>query len=301
MLLAPVSITLAAPAKINLFLEVTGRRSDGFHGLETVFQTIELHDTVRVDLTATGPGSWQSPGVVALVCDDPSLPVDQRNLAWRAAAAYLQRRPIGQVGITLSKRIPHGAGLGGGSSDAAAVLRALARLDSAPPDLADLAAGLGSDVPFFLLGGTAHATGRGEVLTALPDLPGLPITVLMPDGASCPTPAIFAAMTDDERGPRAVRGADWWRAALAARTVAGGSADSGDELRPLLANRLTEPAVRCCPAVGNLLKILRKRGETVWMTGSGAACVALGVVEPPPATRAWPTRLRPLNRLDALN
>ncbi|GDY13559.1 4-diphosphocytidyl-2-C-methyl-D-erythritol kinase [Planctomycetota bacterium] len=291
--LVPASVTLAAPAKINLFLEVTGRRSDGFHGLETVFQTIELHDTVQVEVVPAEPGSDQPQNRIALSCDDPSLPVDQRNLAWRAAAAYLSLHPFGQVAITLSKRIPHGAGLGGGSSDAATVLRALALHDPAPPDLFGLAAGLGSDVPFFLLGGTAHATGRGEILAALPDLPDLPITVLMPEGASCPTPAIFAALTDDERGPRPARGADWWRAALASVTVAG--------FGPLLTNRLTEPAVRCCPAVGKLLEVLHKRGDTVWMTGSGAACVVLGVVEPPPATRAWPTRLRRRSRLDALN
>ena len=291
--LAPVSVTLAAPAKINLFLDVTGRRRDGFHGLETIFQTIELHDTVGIDLGPSEPGAGQVDDDITLACDDPSLPADRRNLAWRAAAAYLQQRPIGRVAITLTKRIPHGAGLGGGSSDAAAVLRGLARLDSEPPALDRLAAELGSDVPFFLIGGTAHATGRGEILTALPDLPGLPITVLMPDSASCPTPAVFAALTDDERGPRPVRGSDWWRAALAAVTDAQG-------LVPLLANRLTGPAVRFCPAVGELLATLRRHGDLAWMTGSGAACIALGEVAAPPATRAWPTWLRPRNRLGAL-
>ncbi len=202
-------LRIAAPAKLNLHLEVLGRRADGFHALESIFQTIALHDVVELRLRS-------APGI-ALTCDDASLPVDQGNLAWRAAAAFLGRAPASGVAIALAKRIPHGAGLGGGSSDAAAVLRGLARLLPglwSADGLAGLAAALGSDVPFFLIGGSAHGTGRGEILTALPDLPAQPVTVLMPD-ASLATPAVFKAMTEAERGPRDLRGAAWWRPALA--------------------------------------------------------------------------------------
>lgn len=147
-----------AHAKINWTLRVTGRRADGFHDLETVFQTISLHDT----LTFTPSDR------LSLTCDDPTIPCDASNLVMRAAngAPYA---------IHLEKRIPHGGGLGGGSSDAAATLLALGRPDPA------LALSLGSDVPFFLVGGTAYATGRGEVLTPLRNRSGIALLLLFPE------------------------------------------------------------------------------------------------------------------------
>lgn len=274
-------LRIAAPAKLNLHLEVLGRRADGFHALESIFQTIALHDVVELRLRS-------APGI-ALTCDDASLPVDQGNLAWRAAAAFLARTPASGVAIALAKRIPHGAGLGGGSSDAAAVLRGLTRL---LPDLwsadglAGLAAALGSDVPFFLIGGSAHGTGRGEILTALPDLPAQPVTVLMPD-ASLATPAVFKAMDDAERGPRDLRGAASWQAAL-----------KRDGVVPHLSNRLTPAARRLCPAVGTLLDWLAVQGVPHLMSGSGAACFALAHLAPPAGVRAWRTAFRPRAALD---
>ena len=149
-------------AKINWALRITGRRADGFHDLETVFQTISLHD----ELTFTPSDR------LSLTCDDPSIPVDETNLVLRAA------RAVGAppVAIHLRKRIPAGGGLGGGSSNAAATLRELGS-----GNLASIALSLGSDVPFFLLGGTAYATGRGEVLTPMPPLSGIPLLLLLPE------------------------------------------------------------------------------------------------------------------------
>jgi 4-diphosphocytidyl-2-C-methyl-D-erythritol kinase len=274
---AASAITVAAPAKINLHLEVLGRRADGFHELETVFQTLDLHDEVTVALT---PG----PDAVTLWCSDPALPADHANLAWRAAAAVLAARPgLGRVAITLAKRLPAGAGLGGGSSDAAAVLRALAALDArvAALDLPALALGLGSDVPFFLVGGTAHATGRGEVLTPLPDIPApAGLTVLMPEGAHLATPAVFRELTDEERGPRDGRGAAWFAGRLAGGAPA------------IAANRLTAPARRLCPPLADLLDHLHAHRVPHVMTGSGAACVAFATVVPPLGVTAWPTAFR---------
>jgi len=149
-----------AYAKINWTLRVTGKRADGFHDLETIFQTISLHDT----LTFTDAEQ------LTMTCDDSSIPCDESNLVMRAARAA-NARP---VAIHLEKRIPHGGGLGGGSSDAAATLTAL----GAPR--ADLALALGSDVPFFLYGGTAYATGRGEVLTPLRNRAGIALLLLFP-------------------------------------------------------------------------------------------------------------------------
>lgn len=279
-------LRLAAPAKINLHLEILGRRDDGFHALETVFQTLELHDVVGV-ARAAGDG-------IALACSDPSLPMDAGNLAWRAAAAVQARRPgTGRIVIALDKRLPAGAGLGGGSSDAAAVLRGLQRLLPTPlahADLLAIAADLGSDVPFFLLGGTAHALGRGEELTPLPDLPPLPVTVLKP-ARDLPTPAVYRELREDERGPRPARGADWWGAALAGAAGIGAA----------LANRLTGPAVRLEPQVRDLLEWLADTGVPHLLSGSGSACFALAHLDPPPGVRAWRTSTRPRARLDALD
>lgn len=149
-----------AYAKINWSLRVIGKRADGYHDIETLFQTITLHDTLR----------FEPSDRLALTCSDPTIPTDDTNLAVRAAKA---------IGVTsrihLEKRIPAGGGLGGGSADAAAVLKAFGREDDG------VALALGSDVPFFLRGGTAHATGRGEVLTGLPRVAPVPLLLLIPD------------------------------------------------------------------------------------------------------------------------
>jgi 4-diphosphocytidyl-2-C-methyl-D-erythritol kinase len=151
-----------AYAKINLTLEVLGRRADGYHELATVMQTVDLYDTIC--LTATGDRRVQ------LVCTKPELSNDD-NLAARAAHLVRERLALGQgVLIELHKHIPVAAGLGGGSSDAAAVLLALQQwwqLQLSPSDLLDMAGALGSDVPFFLTGGLALCEGRGERVTAL--------------------------------------------------------------------------------------------------------------------------------------
>jgi 4-diphosphocytidyl-2-C-methyl-D-erythritol kinase len=154
-------------AKINWSLRVTGRRADGFHDLETVFQAVSLHDTL----------TFTPAEALTLTCDDPTIPTDGTNLVLRAARA-LGAPP---VAIHLEKRIPAGGGLGGGSSNAAATLVTLAGMFALDAPLAQLALSLGSDVPFFLVGGTAYATGRGEVLTPLPPAAGIPLLLLMPE------------------------------------------------------------------------------------------------------------------------
>lgn len=172
------SATRRARAKLNLALRVLGRRPDGYHDLETVFQAIDLHDDIEVTLRRGGVRS------VGLSCDRADLE-HEGNLAWRAAELLLRRLDLDlEVRIRLRKRIPAGAGLGGGSSDAAAVLRAMAALLRDPPARADLVAvaeALGSDVPFFLLGGTAFGTGRGTRLAPLPDLPQYPLALALPE------------------------------------------------------------------------------------------------------------------------
>ena len=190
-------LTEGAFAKLNLTLDVLERRSDGYHSLKMICQTISLHDDVAVNL-GTG-GKW------AVHCyreeEDGTLctenyPQDADNLAWRAARLYYDRvgkDPDG-LEIFISKRIPAQAGLAGGSADAAAVLRALNRRDGNPlsiPALCELGFFAGSDVPFCVMGGTALVEGRGELLTKLPDAPEIYYVVCMPD-FSVSTPELFA-------------------------------------------------------------------------------------------------------------
>lgn len=173
-------ITLQEPAyaKLNLTLDILGKRPDGYHDLRSVMQQISLCDEVEIDVE-TGE-DW------TLEIDRPELPTDSRNLAWKAAGVFYQalgRDPQG-VAIRIQKRIPSQAGLGGGSADAAAVLKALNRHEGSPfstEELTQLGAKVGSDVPFCVLGGTALCEGRGEILTPLPAMPECFYCIVMPD------------------------------------------------------------------------------------------------------------------------
>lgn len=174
-----------APAKLNISLDVAERRADGYHDMTMVMQTVSLCDEVRITLNDTGRVLARS--------NLSFVPGDARNLAVKAALKYLEAggRRQGMV-ITLEKRVPVGAGMGGGSSDAAAVLRALNRHygDLSPQALETLAAEVGSDVPFCVRGGTALATGRGEKLESLPDMPDCEFLICKP-GFSVSTPELF--------------------------------------------------------------------------------------------------------------
>lgn len=156
-------MTVNAPAKVNLVLRVHGKRADGFHEIETLMAEVSLWDTLIIELSS-GEG-------VTFTCSDAALPVDGTNLVCRAVAAFQRRSGFsGGVRVHLEKRIPHGAGLGGGSSDAAAVLRELNRLVGAgltTRDLEELGAEIGSDVPFFIRGNPAWCRGRGEIVEPL--------------------------------------------------------------------------------------------------------------------------------------
>jgi len=172
------ALTLESPAKINLFLEVLERRSDGYHEIDTLFQTVSLSDTLEVEVAPGRPG-------IEVAADDPSLPRDEENLAGRAARALLDEagRPDVGVRVRIAKRIPVGAGLGGGSGDAATVLVALARLLDlgwGAGRLEEIGARVGSDVPFLVRGGSARGRGRGERLTRLPPLEAAPILLAKP-------------------------------------------------------------------------------------------------------------------------
>ena len=159
-------VTVEANAKINLTLDILGKRPDGFHEVAMVMQTIGLHDTLVMEKTERD---------IKLSINVPWLKADEKNLAWRAAELIRQEYGLeGGVRIELTKRIPVAAGLAGGSADAAAVLKGMNDLYGLQLDeekLCELGARLGSDIPFCIMGGTMLATGRGEVLTRLSDMP----------------------------------------------------------------------------------------------------------------------------------
>lgn len=171
------SLTLPAFAKINLGLRVLGKRPDGYHEIDTVLQTISLHDTIHLTVT-------REPGIV-LSCDDRSLSTGADNLVYRAASGLQERLKPGRgVRIRLEKRIPMQAGLGGGSSDAAVTLLGLAPLwepNATVREVLEVAAQLGSDVPFFLCGGTARARGTGSNLTVAVDSPEQQLLIIKPN------------------------------------------------------------------------------------------------------------------------
>lgn len=174
-------------AKLNLTLDVLGKREDGYHDIKSVMQAISIRDDVEIDIGTGKPWS--------LECATEGVPTDETNLAWKAAKVYCDamHKDPGGITIRILKRIPSGAGLGGGSADAAAVLRALNRHYGDPLSilaLAELGAQVGSDVPFCVLCGTAMAEGRGEKLRKLPDMPECVFVVCKP-AFSVSTPELY--------------------------------------------------------------------------------------------------------------
>jgi 4-diphosphocytidyl-2-C-methyl-D-erythritol kinase len=254
-------IAARAHAKVNLDLRVLGSRSDGYHELRTVFQTIDLHDV----LTAR-----EKPGPFRIECRTPGVPLDDRNLVWRAAAALW--KALGRAGdpsdtvVTIEKAIPMQAGLGGGSADAAAALQVLARLwgGAALSLLREVAAGVGSDTPFFLSGGTALGLGRGEEIYPLVDLPRHWVLVVRPPFGVSTIEAYSWYDDDRAAGVREPRGelqilpVPW--PSRAAQMV----------------NDLEPPVMRRHPEIGTIKTALREAGAVAAaMSGSGSAVFGL--------------------------
>jgi 4-diphosphocytidyl-2-C-methyl-D-erythritol kinase len=271
----PGRVRVLAPAKINLTLEILRRRADGYHDLATVLQALDLADELVLEVA---PGA----GVTLAVDGAGVVPAGPANLAFRAAAIFLAARaalvrggtprPIA-VSIHLTKRIPVAAGLGGGSADAAAVLLGLNHLCNRPLGAAALhrlAAELGSDVPFFLVGGTCLATGRGERLRRLPPLPACRVVLAAP-GVPVETQWAYAARTAEELTSGGAS-SSMLEFAIRERSWSG--------IARALVNDLEEVVARRFGVVAGILEELR-RGEIVGarMSGSGSAAYALVVGE----------------------
>lgn len=192
------SETLFCPAKINLFLEVGDKRADGYHNIDSLMQAVSLCDRVTVTLT-------EGSGRITLACDCPTLPVDRRNIAWRAAERYLAESGVSDadVAIEIEKRIPLEAGLAGGSTDCAGVLRAMQTMLSGMSEerLYAIAKELGADVPFCLACGCHRAEGIGEKLTRYPSLSRDCILVIVKGGEGVSTKEAYA-MIDQAAGER---------------------------------------------------------------------------------------------------
>ena len=188
---------VSAPAKINLSLKILGRRSDGFHEIETLIAPISLSDEIKIGKTSSGKE-------IEFHCDDPSVPMDDGNLVVRAANLFFSATKLQPgISIELKKRIPHGAGLGGGSSDAATTLLALNQLfetNLARDELAKLGSGIGSDVPFFIFESAALCRGRGELVapTKMPE--ALSLLLLKPD-FTVPTAWAYSRWQDSQEIP----------------------------------------------------------------------------------------------------
>jgi 4-diphosphocytidyl-2-C-methyl-D-erythritol kinase len=246
------AVRVSAYAKINLSLRVVGVRPDGYHELRTIFQSIALHDTLTVRVR---------PGPFALRCDDADCPADETNLVWRAAeqawAAAGRRGTLRDVEIRLAKRIPIRAGLGGGSSDAAAALRAFAslwRVKDAP--LREIAATLGADVPYFLEGGTALGLDRGDLVYPLVDPPVAWVTLVVP---------AFGVSTAEAF--------EWWDQQGPHPTHVGRVLLDPP---PDLYNDLQGPVVSHHPQIARIVSALQKAGAFhAAMSGSGSAVFGL--------------------------
>ncbi len=254
-----MKITVLAPAKLNLFLDIIGRRSDGYHLVNMVMQSVSLYDEVTLSLHDSG---------IRLNCSDETIPCDAGNTAHRAAAGFL--KAVGQetqgVSIKLKKRIPSQAGMAGGSSDAAAVLFGLNELFDAPltrTELLEIAEEIGADVPFCLYGGTMTAGGIGTILNPLPDLPECCFVIVKPT---------FSVSTKDAYERSDVLGYD--RVTSPEHIVSGICNGSLEEVGKWMYNKFE--AVADVPEIDVIKRKMLQQGALgACMTGSGSAVFGL--------------------------
>jgi 4-diphosphocytidyl-2-C-methyl-D-erythritol kinase len=250
-------MTWHAPAKINLHLRVGRVRPDGFHPLLTWMTTVGLSD--RLTATRTDDDA------VTMTCDDPSLPIDGSNLVVRAAHSL----GVTGVRIDLAKSIPHGGGLGGGSSDAATTLIGLNQMFSLNrdlPTLSELAGKLGSDIPFFLHGPSSVCRGRGEIVRPIPPPSLAKWALLILPGIPVPTPAVYRKFDEMNLGSDVDTAPDWsvWAAMPA------------EELLRQLVNDLEKPAFVIRPDLATLRDQCEQTiGRIVRMSGSGSTLFSL--------------------------
>lgn len=266
----PAPLSLFSPSKINLFLRVTARRPDGFHDLASLFHVIDLGE--RMTFEELGEGATRD----ELLCDAEGVPTDSTNLAVKALALFRSKMPASSPAarrffrVTLEKNVPHGAGLGGGSANAATALWAANEVAGRPASDADLAewgGEIGSDISVFFSKGAAYCTGRGEIVEDVePPLPlGTPMLLVKPP-AGLATPAVFKALDLASRST-----ADPLELSAGLRKLRKGSTE-------LCVNDLEPPAFSIMPELKEVKERLAKEEgvDASFMTGSGSTVVALG-------------------------
>lgn len=256
-----MTLRIFAPAKVNLHLAVGAPGPDGYHPVETVLQTLAFGDTVTL-----------APGSAAFHCDPDLGLTASENLAWRAAEAMATafERPL-DAAVRVDKRVPAGAGLGGASADAAAVIVGLARLWGVPdddPSLVRIAAGLGVDVPFFLEGGAALFTGRGDVLVRRLRPLEAAVVLVKPEQ---PVPTIAAYAAFDELGVPTAAPVEQLLTALAAGNVAASAAH--------LHNAMTASSARLVPAISDALSFVRATPGILGAAMAGSGSAVFGICE----------------------
>ncbi len=255
-----------SPGKVNLLLNILGRRPDGFHELETVMHPVNLFDEIRFERGGNG---------IQLTCDEPALPVDFQNLIYRAADAFLKlHNPRAGVRIHLQKKIPLAAGLGGGSGNAATTLLALNELFDRPLSTAkldELAASLGSDVPFFLQNRPALATGRGEKIQPLDFFPALRgrAFLLIHPGFGISTPWAYQNLA---RFSKALNG----KQGRAQELISKLQSNDWSAVADGFYNSLEAPALEKFPVLALFQEFLRANGAlAALMSGSGSTTFAI--------------------------
>ena len=259
-------LTISANAKINLTLDILGKRDDGYHEVELVLQSIALADTLELTKIDHGIDFHLDTNQVA--CAD-SLPTDASNLAVRAALLMKDKFKLDSgIFIRLIKRIPIEAGLAGGSTDAAAVIRGINRLFNlrlTTEEMCDLGAEIGSDVPFCIVGGTCLATGRGEKLKRLADLPSIPLVLIKPRGS---IPTAWAYKTyDSDRSSEHPDTKQICEAINLSDTKA---------VTELIFNVLERVAIKKYPAINNIKdKLIEAGAMAAMMSGSGPSIFAI--------------------------
>jgi 4-diphosphocytidyl-2-C-methyl-D-erythritol kinase len=260
-IVSTLPFTLPSFAKINCSLRILGKRPDGYHEIRTVLQTVSLHDTLHFTVAEDE---------ISVSCDNPTIPTDRNNLIVRAAIVLRDRyRVRAGVRIHLEKRIPVQAGLGGGSSNAAVTLLGLAHLWKVKTDaseLAELASGLGSDVPFFLSGGRALGTATGTSITPLPDLDGLELLIVAPN-ATISTAEAYKALSS---------AALTTRNSVSILAISRGSTNSSDSdqwrISDDLGNDFEQVIFDIEPEIGRVKKALLQAGaRSALLAGSGSS------------------------------
>ncbi|HSK08192.1 MAG TPA: 4-(cytidine 5'-diphospho)-2-C-methyl-D-erythritol kinase [Vicinamibacterales bacterium] len=259
-------LSLDAHAKINLTLEVLGKRADGYHGLRTIFQSLALHDTIEFADEA---------GPFRMACDDPAVPADARNLVWRAAVLVWQAS--GRAGepegarVRLRKRIPAQGGLGGGSADAAVAVIAFSRLwlpRAAPAAWGEIARQLGADVPFFLCGGTALGVARGDEVVPMANLPARHVVLVFPPFGVSTAEAYGWLDQDREAGTPP--------GTLPSGELPGPELVLADGTAVRVRNDLEGPVVARHPEIGSARDALKDAGaDAAAMSGSGSTVFGL--------------------------